>query len=151
MQYVPYMSKIELKRFKQLLRENDNFVTMPRLRLFGYLQSHPALTMKELIKLTSKHDQVTVYRNVDLFEKLGIINRIRLGWNTKIELSDIFQHHHHHISCSKCNKMWTLKEDPIIESQIEKLANIKGFKPLDHQLEIRGLCSSCSKTIKAKE
>lgn len=137
------MSDVELKRFKDLLRDNGNFVTMPRLRLFGNLQTHPALTMKELIKLTAKHDQVTVYRNVDLFQSLGIINRLRLGWTTKIELSDLFLHHHHHLTCSECGRTWALAEDPLIETQIEKLARIKGFKPLDHQLEIRGLCKDC--------
>lgn len=139
------MSKVELNQFKDLLRDNGNFVTMPRLRLFGNLQSHPALTMKELIKLTSKHDQVTVYRNIDLFEKLGVINRIRLGWNTKIELSDIFQHHHHHMSCVQCGKVWTLPEDPLIEKQIAELTRSKMFKAYDHQLEIRGVCSGCQK------
>lgn len=143
MQYCVGMNDIELKRFKDLLRDNGNFVTMPRLRLFGNLQSHPALTMKELIKLTNKHDQVTVYRNVDLFESLGIINRLRLGWTTKIELSDLFLHHHHHLTCSKCGKTWAMAEDQHIETRIESLARSKGFKPLDHQLEIRGLCKDC--------
>lgn len=141
------MSKVELDRFKQLLRDNGYFVTTPRLRLFGNLQAHPALTMKELIKLTAKHDQATIYRNVDLFEKLGIINRLRLGWNTKIELGDLFRHHHHHIACTQCNKIWALNEDPIIEEQIEKAARTKGFRPTDHQLQIRGLCQDCAKLV----
>jgi Fur family ferric uptake transcriptional regulator len=118
---------------------------MPRMRMFGMLQNNPALTLKELIKLVKKHDQVTVYRNIELFEKLGIINRLRLGWHTKIELSDIFQHHHHHIACINCGKVWALKEDKLIEQQIKILAQSKQFKTIDHQLEIRGLCAKCQK------
>lgn len=141
------MTDIEFIRFKKLLKSNGHFVTTPRMRLFGVLQNHPALTLKELIKLTKRHDQVTVYRNMDLFEKLGIINRLRLGWRTKIELSDIFQHHHHHMSCVNCGKVWTLKENIVIENQISKLAESNAFKPIDHQLEIRGLCKACQSPL----
>lgn len=136
-------SPVELQQFKHLLRENGRFVTIARLRLFGILQSHPALTLKELIALTHKHDQVTVYRNIDLFEKLGIINRFRLGWNTKIELSDLFRHHHHHLTCVSCGKIISLPEDNLIEKQINLLTVKKDFTPIDHQLEIRGYCSAC--------
>lgn len=146
MQYFVVMADVEFSRFKKLLKDSGYFVTAPRMRLFGLLQNHPALTLKELIKLVKKHDQTTVYRNMDLFERLGIINRLRLGWHTKIELSDIFQHHHHHMSCVNCGKVWALKEDALIEAQIIKLANLKDFKAMDHQLEIRGLCKTCQKT-----
>ncbi|MES2971347.1 MAG: Fur family transcriptional regulator [Patescibacteria group bacterium] len=137
------MADVEFERFKTLLRKHSYLVTQPRMRLFGYLQNHPAYTLKELIHLTKKHDPVTVYRNIDLFEKLGIINRIRLGWNTKIELSDIFQHHHHHMSCVSCGKIFILKDNDIIEQEIAKISQRSKFKPMDHQLEIRGLCHNC--------
>lgn len=139
------MADVEFLRFKKLLKSNGYFLTKPRMSLFGLLQHHPAPTLKELIRLTNKHDQVTVYRNIDLFDKLGIINRLRLGWHTKIELSDIFQHHHHHISCVNCGKVWVLAEDPLIEQQISNLTKAKQFMAMDHQLEIRGLCKSCQK------
>ena len=135
---------MEIKRFKTLLKQNGHFVTKPRLRLFAILQKRPALTLQQLIKLSPQHDQVTVYRNIDLFEKLGIINRLRLGWHTKIELSDVFIHHHHHFSCLKCGRVITLPEDPVIEQRITRLGVNKHFKSMDHQLEIRGYCQICS-------
>jgi Fur family zinc uptake transcriptional regulator len=136
---------MEVSRFKKLLKDNGHFITKPRLRLFAILQRRPALTMQELIPLVDQHDQVTVYRNIDLFEKLGIINRLRLGWLTKIELSDIFVHHHHHFTCTNCGKIFDLPDDPIIEKQISQLALGKNFHATDHQLEIRGLCRDCQK------
>ena len=137
---------MEIKRFKTLLKQNGHFVTAPRLELFAILQKHPALTMKQLISLLSEHDQVTVYRNIDLFEKLGIVNKLRLGWFTKIELSDIFIHHHHHFTCVHCGKIYDLPDDPAIEKAILHLTQGKKFKAMDHQLEIRGLCQDCQKT-----
>ncbi len=136
----------EVRRFKSLLGQNLLFITKPRLRLFAILQRRPALTMQELIKLVETHDQATVYRNIDLFEKLGIINRLRLGWQTKIELSDIFVHHHHHFTCVNCGKIYDLPDNQIIEKEIAVLAKSKFFKPMDHQLEIRGLCQNCQKS-----
>jgi Fe2+ or Zn2+ uptake regulation protein len=138
------MNDIELKRFRKLLKRNSLFITKPRYRLFLILQKFPALTLHELITKLPQHDQVTVYRNIDLFEKLGIITRIRLGWTTKIELSDLFQHHHHHFTCLKCLRVINLPEDKTVERSINKLGEGQGLKITDHQLEIRGLCNSCS-------
>lgn len=139
------MQDIEIKRFRRLLKNNNYFNTKPRYRLFLILQKFPALTLHELIAKLPQHDQVTVYRNIDLFEKLGVITRIRLGWNTKIELSDVFQHHHHHFTCLKCFRVINLPEDKTIERRINKLGESQGLKITDHQLEIRGLCNRCNK------
>lgn len=137
------MQSNDLYRFKRLLKENGYFTTSPRKHIFELLQLHPTLTMKGLIALSKQHDQATIYRTIDLFEKLGIIHRLRLGWHTKIELSDSFQHHHHHLTCTFCGKVIILKEDAIIEKQIKDMALLKNFLPADHELEIRGKCKSC--------
>ena len=136
----------EIREFKKLLKSNSHFITKPRLRLFVILQNRPALTIHELINLLSRHDQATVYRNIIIFEKLGVITRLRLGWSSKLELSDIFQHHHHHLTCLKCGRVAILPEDALIEKQIAKLGKSKNFKITDHQLEITGLCQACQKT-----
>ena len=111
---------MEIKRFKSLLKQNRHYITKPRLSLFVILQERPALTMQHLIPLLPRHDQATVYRNIELFEQLGIINRLRLGWQTKIELSDIFHHHHHHFSCLNCNKVLILK----LTSGFDRISNL---------------------------
>lgn len=136
----------ELLRFRKLLKAKGYFVTKPRLRLFAMLQQHNTLTIRELIARLPHQDQATVYRNIKVFEELGIISRLHLGWNSKLELSDAFEHHHHHITCTSCGKVWVLKEDPLVEEHIAKLSKKNGFRPMDHQLEIRGLCQSCQKT-----
>lgn len=134
----------ELGAFRQLLKRSGNFATGPRLLLFETLQTHPALTIGQLIKYLSKYDQATVYRNIKLFEELGIISRLRLGWESKLELSDKFQHHHHHITCTKCGSVITLKEDPLLEKRLAVLAQKYEFVQSDHQIEIKGVCKNCS-------
>lgn len=134
---------MEVKQFKALLKKHGFSVTQPRLRLFKLLQHRPAVTMQKLVALLTSHDQATVYRSIDLFEKLGIVNRLRLGWQTKVELSDIFRHHHHHFTCIKCSRIFTLPDDTVIEQRIAGISQSGNFHMVDHQLEIRGHCPRC--------
>ena len=133
----------ELQRFKEVMRKNGSFVTKQRLELFKYLQASPAVTINKLIADLADQDQATVYRNIKLFERFGIISRLQLGWNSKLELSSAFHDHHHHMSCNNCGKVIAWEEDPTIELRIQTVALKLGFIPQDHQLEIRGLCQSC--------
>lgn len=137
------MANVEFVRFKKVLKQNKHFVTQPRMRLFGLLQDNPAMSAVEIIEKTPKHDRVTVYRNLALFEQLGIITTLRIGAKTKVELSDMFHHHHHHMTCTNCSKVIILKENPRIEAEIARIGQGTSFKTTDHQLEIRGLCKSC--------
>jgi Fur family transcriptional regulator, ferric uptake regulator len=133
----------ELQAFKKLLQDHGMFATKPRLQLFELLQQYPALKISELISLLSFHDQATVYRNIKIFEQLGVINRLRLGWESKLELSDLFQHHHHHMTCIKCGAVTTLPEDRLLEQQIAKIVHNYNFVITDHQIELRGICKLC--------
>jgi Fe2+ or Zn2+ uptake regulation protein len=133
----------EVQQFRKLLKSNGHFITKPRLRLFALLQKHNEMTIKQLITLLDRHDQATVYRNILVFEELGIINRLRLGWQSKLELSDLLHEHHHHATCNDCGKTISLPEDPALEKHIYNLSTGTGFSIATHTLEIRGLCASC--------
>lgn len=88
-------------------------------------------------------DRASLYRTVSLYERLGIVQRIYIGWKYKIELSDIFSHHHHHISCLRCGKIVAITDEDHIERLIMQLAKQHGFEAQSHQLEIRGYCQRC--------
>lgn len=89
-------------------------------------------------------DRASLYRTIDLFERLGIVQRIYIGWKYKIELTDIFTHHHHHVSCLGCGKVVAITEETEIERLIHNLAAKHDFTAQNHQLEIRGYCKQCS-------
>jgi Fur family ferric uptake transcriptional regulator len=140
------MADAEFQKFKKLLQQNNYFVTTPRMRLFGLLQKHPALTFKKLGQYENQHDLVTLYRNIDLFEKLGIVHKVRLGWQTHIELTDAFHVHHHHATCLKCGKTIDINEPLGMHKLVTELETQHGFKTSSHELEIQGICSTCQKT-----
>ncbi len=135
----------EITRLKKLLKKKGYFVTRPRLDLFRLLQERNTLTIEQLLTLLPHQDSATTYRNIKVFEELGIVNRLQLGWHSKLELSDVFRHHHHHLSCVNCGKVIVLKEDVIIEKQIAILSQRQRFQSTDHQLEIRGICQTCQR------
>ncbi len=66
--------------FDKILASKGLRVTNARKMNFDALFGHEPLTMSQLIaKLKGKVDRVSVYRNVELFEKLGIVNKLYFG------------------------------------------------------------------------
>jgi len=94
-------------------------------------------------KAMGKLDRASVYRNVALFEQLGIVHRIYIGWKYKLELSDDFLAHHHHLSCLRCGKVIDIHDDTGVEEFIETVTKKIGFTPRRHQLEVDGVCGDC--------
>jgi Fur family ferric uptake transcriptional regulator len=125
------------------LKQHGYSLTQPRQIVFSALQNQEPKSMSEIVKACKNIDRASVYRTIALFEKLGVIRRLQMGWKYKLELSDAFSHHHHHLTCTKCGKVITIRESSILEKQLNSLASAKGFQAQDHQLEIRGLCKTC--------
>lgn len=112
----------------------------------AFLQHHDPLSMAELVAAVPTIDRASVYRAVELFEQLGVIQRIITGWKYKLELSDRFTDHHHHLTCTNCERIIKLNEDEL-EQFIDKLAQRAHFVPTAHQIEIQGLCEDCARLV----
>ncbi len=131
-------------QLQQQLKSRGYSITHPRTIVFKALEDKEALTMAELVAICGQQlDRATVYRTVGLFEDLGIIRRVQIGWKYKLELTDSFSHHHHHLTCTNCGKVTPIIEDDALEDRINSLAKAYHFTPSDHQIEIRGLCYAC--------
>ena len=134
----------DVYRLKSTLKDRGYSLTLVRRTVFEILSDHDALSMNELInKVGVAADRASVYRTVQLFELLGIIHRVQIGWKYKLELSDAFVSHHHHLTCLNCGKVIPLDEDAALEKELVKLARQNDFEATGHQLEIRGYCSDC--------
>lgn len=136
-------------RFKQLLVSNGQNVTKARVRTFGLLLGQGPQSMNELIARAGQSvDRVSIYRNIELFERLGIVKKIHIGWKYKVELSDIFTNHHHHLVCLKCGRIIDIEDEQHIESFIHEVAKKHGFAVRGHQFEVEGYCSQCAAETK---
>lgn len=133
-----------LGNLKSMLQKNGASITRPRIRVFEILAgSDTPLTTKQIHALAKDLDKVSVYRTIDLFEKIGVTKRIWNGFKSSIELSDAFSSHHHHFTCSTCNTIISIKSDPI-ESLIVSLEDTYSFKLQQHTIELSGTCHDCT-------
>lgn len=135
-----------MEQFRTTLKANRRSVTHPREAVFMALQNQAPLSLNELVDVCPAIDRASVYRTVKLFENLGIAHRVQLGWKYKVELSDTFQRHHHHLTCRRCQCSFDLEEDNLLEERLRLLAARHGFRIEGHQLEIQGLCPVCRKS-----
>lgn len=130
---------------KETLRHDGYSLTKTRQQVFNALADSDALSMNQLVrKLQHKMDRSSIYRTIDVFERLSIVNRLQIGWKYKIELSEAFSEHHHHAACVNCGKVVAFEEDKNLEAQIDTIADELGFSKANHSLEIRGFCINCS-------
>jgi Fur family ferric uptake transcriptional regulator len=135
-----------LDQLKKTLKEHGQSLTEPRLIVFEALQDQEPQTMQQLIAgCKGRVDRASVYRTVALFEKLGISQRLQIGWKYKIELSDSFHHHHHHLTCLRCGQTIPLQADELLEKRLHDLAHAASFQVSGHQVEIQGLCQNCQR------
>ncbi|MBI5357698.1 transcriptional repressor [Candidatus Saccharibacteria bacterium] len=134
-----------LKEFKKILKKNSLYVTKQRIALFTLLlNEQKPLSLQETAKLLDeKLDLVTVYRNVESLERINIIKKFYTGWNYRIELSEKFKAHHHHLSCSKCAKTIKIDLGIRIENSLKQIANNHNFRLTNHEVELYGFCQKC--------
>lgn len=133
-----------LEQLKQNLKHHGQSLTQVRKSVFLALLDQPPQTVTQLIaRVGDKADRASIYRTVQLFEDLGIIERLQIGWKYKLELSHAYSGHHHHLTCLNCHKIIEFHENQSIEQELEKLAAEHGFHPTSHQLELRGYCPDC--------
>lgn len=137
------VAEIELRNH---LKKHGYSLTKPRVEVFTVLEGQEAVSMAELVTACKAQlDRATVYRTVGLFEEIGVVHRLQHGWKYKLELTDQFSRHHHHLNCTHCGAVISIEEDTIIEDRLHELALRYHFKDNDHQIEIRGLCQDCLK------
>jgi Fur family ferric uptake transcriptional regulator len=137
------MSSNEL--YLKKLKETGNSNTVIRSAVFGTLldSEHTPLTMAELIRRTADYgDRASVYRSVTVLEEIGVIKRLNIGWKYKLELSEEFHGHHHHITCEKCGRTESLTDENL-EEVIKSSAQKADYKITDHTIEIKGVCADC--------
>ena len=129
---------------RTLLKNHGYSVTDQRLLIFNLLLGQEPLTMHELIERTNNQiDRASIYRIVGLFDQIGITQRLNIGWKYRIELTDKFAQHHHHLTCLSCHRVIPINKDEL-EDFMSQLASAQKFIPVEHQVEIQGYCRDCA-------
>lgn len=135
-----------MNNFNQLCAAYGMRATTVRRQLYALLQQHSPLLAAEYIDIAQRQgfDTVSIYRTVNLFQKLGIIYEFGSGKQRTIQLqTKSNDQHHHYIRCDSCNKVAKF-EDSYIEQQLLAVAKQNGFMSVNsHYLEVVGTCVAC--------
>ena len=105
---------------------------------------------KELYRRASDKDEfispATVYRSLNLFKELGLVDEMRLG---KIRCYyEIKQSpEHQHLICRGCGKVMEF-QNPYLWKLIEAVRRQHGFKVTKAELYLEGYCQECEEKEK---
>lgn len=133
-----------LEEFKLILSSLSQRITEPRLDILGILkENHNPLTISEIhSKLKNKKtDLATVYRTINLFAELRVVNEIDFKDEFKRYELIYDRHHHHHIVCRKCKNVENV--ETCVLDDLENLLKKKGYSEITHSLEFFGICRNC--------
>ena len=132
-------------QYDKLLTQHRLSNTRVRREVFNVLlHSNRALSMSELIQRCSSIDRVSVYRCIEIFEKVGIVHRVQTGWKYKLELGDKFKPHHHHMTCLTCGRSIEIDDPKSLDAAIQNISRQYSFQPTRHSFEVEGYCLLCT-------
>lgn len=130
-----------------ILRENGYKVTPQRLAVYETLAAtheHPSAEMlyKTLHPKYPSMSFATVYKTVEILNRLHVIQIINTGEDSFRYDADISDHHH--VQCTCCGKVEDLFNVDYsgIMAQAEKES---GYKLSGHQFYFYGVCENCHK------
>ena len=141
------------EEFKKRLKEKGLKVTNQRLVVLETLEtsSNQHLTAEQIFDLVKADNPeiglATVYRTIQVLLELHLIDRVNFDdGSERYEIVRMgtkgARHHHHHLICINCGKVFEFEEDMMegLETEIEKKT---GFQVIDHEVKLYGYCKEC--------
>jgi Fe2+ or Zn2+ uptake regulation protein len=139
--------------FKEDKAIHGHSMTVQRRLLLELLRDAEGhIDAKELYRRASARDEsispATVYRSLNLFKELGLIDEIRLGkircyYEIKQSLS------HQHLVCQGCGKVIEF-QNPYFQKLIEAVMREHRFNITKAELYLEGYCPECEEKEKAQ-
>ncbi len=121
--------------------------TAMRLLVLQFLlQKKVAVSLSNIEEYFDNSDRTTLYRTLKTFEENGIVHQIDDGTGTtKYAICeehcncDVEQDLHLHFHCNNCNETVCLTEHKIPHINLPE-----GYKAVDVNLVVKGICEKCS-------
>jgi Fur family ferric uptake transcriptional regulator len=109
-------------------------------------QANGHVTISQIIfqtrKLDRGIDQSTVYRSLELFEKLGlVIPGEKVNGEQTFEI--VQESRHHHLICTNCGNEVEI-DDEIVDDFYRQLKSAYGFDVRMDHLIVLGVCGNCT-------
>ncbi len=141
---------MDSNRIKEILQKEGFKLTKQREAILKVIidNSEGHLSCDEIYQIVTEKSPdlgiATVYRTLELFEKLDIVYRLNFDDGcSRYELTPgIEGHQHHHLICMDCGKVIEVKLD-LLESLEESIEREEKFTIVDHNLKFYGYCEEC--------
>ena len=138
--------------FKKILKEKGLKITKQRMVVLKALASceDKHLTAEEIYEIVKADfpeiGLATVYRTIQLFVELDLVESIQLGDGyVRYEIGK-FQgeetHHHHHLICLECGKIISFRDDLLDELEA-RIMESASFQVINHEVKLYGYCKEC--------
>lgn len=131
------------------LDEAGYFVTEPRRVVADMVADRDShFTANQLIDEAKRArlgvGRATVFRALELFEQLGLVERLDLP-NGEHAYVVCRPAHHHHVVCTRCGRTAEIG-DVGIGAIADRAEAQTGFAVDSHRMELYGLCPACRRT-----
>ena len=125
---------------KQLRMTPQRKILVEELRR---LHSHPtADELYQVVRRRLPHISLgTVYRNLEILSRTGIIRKIELGGAQRRFDGDL--EIHQHIRCTECGRIDDLPAGAAITSCDQDLVEQTGYEVVERRVEFIGICPEC--------
>ena len=148
----------------QHLRHHGYSITAPRLAVLRVLQqadeplkrahiaeratAAPPATSSQPAAATPRCNRASVYRALQVFERVGITTVHMRGWTPYISLAEPFQPHHHHITCTMCGAHHDVAT-PELEAALQAAARSHGYSLGQHSVTLSGISARAASIVPA--
>ena len=141
----------QLSTYETMIMKSGSKLTKQRKQILKVIIDHPhehfsAEALYDLVKhIDDSIGIATVYRTLELFEKLGIVRNVKIK-NDGVNYYDVVDldeenHFHHHLICTNCRRIIEIADE--LESYETFIEQKYGFQVKDHDLTLYGICSDC--------
>jgi len=140
----------KINNFEKQLKDNNLKLTGQRKIILNLFEenSDKHLNAVEIQKAALQQGNrigiATVYRTLDLLEKLGFVSKINLDDSyIRYQFVDTKEEHeHHHLICERCGKVIDMQDD-LLDSLEKQVHDKYGFNVTNHKVRIYGVCKEC--------
>ena len=141
--------KLTERKIVATLKEHGYKLTLQRrvvVRTIASSQYHltPTAIYGKVHQEYPKIGFVTIYRTLEILDKLGLICEVHAGGSCRSYLMRRPSEHHHHLICSDCGTVVDFTDCDLGELE-QRLSRETGFEIESHLLEFLGHCQACSK------
>lgn len=139
----------ELERFQGFLHVQGLKLTSERVGLLREIFAiHYHFDADELLlkmkQRRAKISRATIYRTLELLVRSGLVRRVHLGEDHYHYERVTEDSHHDHLICTACGSVIEFHDEEL-QARQERVCEKRRFTPTSHNLQILGICDSCTR------